>query len=224
MHLAAWHCGHRPPVSDPTIHDVNVNGTFHVLEAARSAGVRALIYGSSMAIGHGSVYGLSKVIGEALARGFHERTNAPTVVLRYHAFTPRPYLDFGLRLLANGVDRADVAAATLAAVRAALAGEVGLFTTIVHTDHRLPPDVAADFAGRGADHYRDRVPAGMAALARRGITLPRAVERHDLSAAAETLGWRPAVTFETFLHDLARREAAGLPIDTLVVPGGLLPA
>ena len=49
VHLAAWHSGHTPPVSDPTIFAVNVDGTFQVLEACREHGVRALVFASSMA-------------------------------------------------------------------------------------------------------------------------------------------------------------------------------
>ena len=35
IHLAAWHSGHMPPVSDDTIFAVNVDDTFNVLEACR---------------------------------------------------------------------------------------------------------------------------------------------------------------------------------------------
>src|SRR5947209_5890381 len=49
IHLAAWHSGHRPPVSDPTIFAVNVGGTFHVIEACRAAGIQRLVFASSMA-------------------------------------------------------------------------------------------------------------------------------------------------------------------------------
>jgi len=51
VHLAAWHSGHRPPVSDATIFAVNVDGTFNVLEACREFGVGALVFASSMAYG-----------------------------------------------------------------------------------------------------------------------------------------------------------------------------
>lgn len=35
VHLAAWHCAHKPPVSDETIFAVNADGTFHLLQACR---------------------------------------------------------------------------------------------------------------------------------------------------------------------------------------------
>lgn len=54
VHLAAWHCAHQPPVSDPTIWAVNVDGTFNTFEACREAGVKAIVYASSMAYGWGA--------------------------------------------------------------------------------------------------------------------------------------------------------------------------
>src|SRR4051812_33760367 len=62
IHLAAWHCGHVPPVSDDTIFAVNVDGTFNVVESCRKHGVKALVFASSMAYGHGSVYSVTKVL------------------------------------------------------------------------------------------------------------------------------------------------------------------
>src|SRR4051812_48816684 len=55
IHLAAWHCAHKPPVSDETIFAVNVDGTFNVIQAARKHKVKALVFASSMAYGFGSV-------------------------------------------------------------------------------------------------------------------------------------------------------------------------
>src|SRR5690242_17290077 len=97
VHLAAWHSGHRPPVSDPTIFAVNVDGTFHVTEACRAHGVQRLVFASSMAYGWGSVYSVTKVLGEDLCRCFQQMTSASVVMLRYHAFVPGPYLDYGAR-------------------------------------------------------------------------------------------------------------------------------
>lgn len=154
IHLAAWHSAHQPPVSDATIFAVNVDGTFNVLEACRGEGVGAMVFASSMAYGWGSIYGVTKVLGEELCRAYHEITGAAIAMLRYHEFVPAPYLTFGPRLLRNGVDRADVATATLAALRATVDRRVELFRTIVHTDHGMPPAVIADFRHLGPD-WRD---------------------------------------------------------------------
>ena len=218
IHLAAWHSAHRPPVSDPTIFAVNVDGTFHILEACREQGVKAFVFASSMAYGWGSVYGVTKVIGEDLCRAYQQMTGGAFVLLRYHEFIPRPYLEFGARLLRNGVDRRDVAAATVAALKAAEEGRVTLFRTIVHTDHGMPREVIEDFRARGPEWCEAQVPGARALFQKYEIGLPDRVEQHDLSEAAQVLGWRPAVGFADFLRDLKARDARGEDVRSLRVP------
>lgn len=221
VHLAAWHCAHVPPVSDTTIFAVNVDGTYNVIEACREHGVRALIYASSMAYGWGSVYSVTKVLGEDLCRMFHEVTGVPVASLRYHDFVPKGYLEFGAKLLRNGVDRRDVATATVAALKAALDGRYKRFTTIVHTDHGMPSAVVQDFRRLGPDWCEERMPGTLGLLEKYSLDLPERVEQHDLSEAAETLGWRPAVGFLDFLADLKRRDEVGEDVRALWTPSDL---
>ncbi len=221
VHLAAWHSAHRPPVSDATIFAVNVDGTFNVLEACRAEGVGALVFASSMAYGWRGVYAVTKVLGEELCRAYHEMTGASVVVLRYHEFIPAPYLEFGPRLLRNGVDRADVAAATLAALRATLERRAGLFRTIVHTDHGMPPEVVEDFRRLGPAWCEERLPGARGLIEKYALELPERVEQHDLSEAARVLRWKPSVGFLDFLRDLKEREARGEDVSALRVPGEL---
>jgi UDP-glucuronate 4-epimerase len=57
LHLAA-RAGVRPSIAQPQLYyDTNVNGTLHLLEAARSVGIERFILASSS-----SVYGISKVV------------------------------------------------------------------------------------------------------------------------------------------------------------------
>ena len=191
IHLAAWHSAHRPPVSDATIWAVNVDGTFNVFEACRASGVQAIVYASSMAYGWGNVYGLTKVVGEEMGRSYHEMTGAAIAMLRYHEFVPAPYLTFGPRLLRNGVDRSDVARATIASLRAALDRRFGLFTTIVHTDHGIPADVLAEFPGLGPDWLEGQVPGAKDLIVKHDLPLPERVELHDLSEASDDPGLAP---------------------------------
>jgi nucleoside-diphosphate-sugar epimerase len=221
VHLAAWHCGHHPPVSDETIHAVNVDGTFNLFMACRRRKIRALVYASSMAYGWGSVYSLSKVLGEEMCRAYREWTGAAVAVLKYHAFVPGPYLDYGARLLRNGVDRADVARATLAALEAALQNKIELFTTIVHTNHHMPGEVAGDFRRLGPDWLERQLTGARELIRKYELHLPEQVEQHDLSAAARTLGWEPRVGFVEFMQDLEQRDRDGLPVRELIVPGEL---
>jgi nucleoside-diphosphate-sugar epimerase len=221
IHLAAWHCAHQPPVSDDTIFAVNVDGTYNVLEACRREGIQSIVYASSMAYGWWSVYGVSKVIGEELCRAYHEMTGAAIAMLRYHEFIPRPYIEFGARLLRNGVDRRDIASATLAALTAADKRNFKLFGTIVHTDHGMPENVRSNFRSLGPEWSEQQVPGAKVLLDKYSIPLPDQVEQHDLSEAENILGWKPQIGFIEFLRDLKKRDELGLDIAGLIVPSEL---
>lgn len=219
VHLAAWHCAHEPPVSDETIFAVNVEGTFNVVQACRTHGVSAVVFASSMAYGWGGVYSVTKVIGEDLWRMHHESTGASVALLRYHDFVPKPYLAWGAKLLRNGVDRRDVASATVAALRGVVDRKVDLFRTIAHTNHGMPDAVAADFAGHGRNWCEEQVPGSAALLDRYKIGLPAQVEQHDLTEADHLLDWRPRYGIVEFLTDLQRRDARGEDVHSLWAPG-----
>ncbi|MGC4190232.1 MAG: NAD(P)-dependent oxidoreductase [Thermomicrobiales bacterium] len=222
IHLAAWHSAHRPPVSDATIFAVNIDGTFNVFEACRAQGVQAIVYASSMAYGWDNVYGLTKVLGEEMCRSYHEITGASIAILRYHEFVPAPYLTFGPRLLRNGVDRQDVAEATVAALTAAIGHRFGLFRTIVHTAHGIPNDVLADFPAKGPAWLESQVPGASDLIAKYELLLPERVEQHDLSEVSDVIGWTPKVGFLDFLRDLQARDARGEDVRALVVPDTMI--
>jgi uronate dehydrogenase len=90
----------------PVIREANIEGTFQVFEAARRAGVRRVVYASSNhAVGFTPVgteqpadlpprpdtlYGVSKVFGEALARYYVDRYAMQIACLRIGTFEPRP--------------------------------------------------------------------------------------------------------------------------------------
>ncbi len=221
VHLAAWHCAHVPPVSDATIFAVNVDGTFNVLEACRENGIKTLIYASSMAYGLGGVYSATKVIGEDLCTMYHNITGAAVAMLRYHDFVPKPYLAFGAKLLRNGVDRRDVADATVAALYAGAERRIGLFRTIVHTNHGMPADVQANFSSLGAAWCEMQVPGAEDLIRRYEISLPDHVEQHNLTEARALIGWEPKIGFLDFLRDLQLRDANGEDCSALFTPSDL---
>jgi uronate dehydrogenase len=88
--------------------DVNINGTYVVLEAARASGVPRVIYASSnhavgfQPVNQGSVasdylfprpdslYGVSKVAGESLSSYFHDHYDLDVVCLRIGSYRERP--------------------------------------------------------------------------------------------------------------------------------------
>jgi UDP-glucose 4-epimerase len=85
--------------------DVNIQGTFNVLEACIATGVRRLVYSSSASVYGDAVeepmtedhpfnntnfYGATKIAGEAMARALHHRYGLPFVGLRYmNVYGPR---------------------------------------------------------------------------------------------------------------------------------------
>lgn len=97
VHLAAmWllHCKDYPR----TAFDVNIAGTFNVLEACVNHGTERLVYSSSASVYGDAVevpmteshpfnnrnfYGATKIAGEAMCRAFHDRYNLSYVGLRY---------------------------------------------------------------------------------------------------------------------------------------------
>ncbi|HYC02696.1 MAG TPA: NAD-dependent epimerase/dehydratase family protein [Azospirillaceae bacterium] len=85
--------------------DVNVRGTFNVMEACVRQGVKRLVYSSSASVYGDAVsepmtedhpfnntnfYGATKIAGEAMLRAFHHRYKLPFVGLRYmNVYGPR---------------------------------------------------------------------------------------------------------------------------------------
>ncbi|GJL65317.1 MAG: NAD dependent epimerase/dehydratase [Nitrospirales bacterium] len=85
--------------------DVNIQGTFNVLEACRDNNVQRLVYSSSASVYGDAVeepmtedhpfnnknfYGATKIAGEAMATAFHHRYDLPVVGLRYmNVYGPR---------------------------------------------------------------------------------------------------------------------------------------
>lgn len=85
--------------------DVNVRGTFNVMEACTKAGVQRLVYSSSASVygdaisepmtedhpfNNKNFYGATKICGEAMLRAFHHRYGLDYVGLRYmNVYGPR---------------------------------------------------------------------------------------------------------------------------------------
>lgn len=123
FHLAAlWllHC-HEFPRS---AYEVNIGGTFNVLEACRDAAVEKLVYSSSASVygdaleipmteehpfNNENFYGATKIAGEAMLEAFHHRYGLQYAALRYmNVYGARQdYLGTYIAVIMSMLDRID---------------------------------------------------------------------------------------------------------------------
>lgn len=208
VHLAAYHGGYSPPPTDPTRFQVNVVGTFNVMQACLKKGVRRVVWASSTAaLSKKGVYSMTKVLGEDLCDYYHLTHGFQIAMMRYGSFTSCDLVTYGQRLLGHGVDRRDCVEATVRAVDLLARGRPLFGRYIVMPSHPRGDGECAEFGGRWKDVLAR---AGSAELVERhGIKLPRSVARHDLSSARADLGFVPRYSFETFLAELKEKDATG---------------
>jgi UDP-glucose 4-epimerase len=123
FHLAAlwlYECVHEPRKAL----EVNVEGTFNVLEAAHAAGVRKIVYSSSASVygdalaipmtedhpfNNRTMYGATKIAGEQFHRAFNEQHGLDWVGLRYmNVYGPRmDYRGAYVSVIMKVLDRLD---------------------------------------------------------------------------------------------------------------------
>jgi UDP-glucose 4-epimerase len=123
FHLAAlwlFECVHEPRSAV----DVNIVGTFNVIEAAQRAGVRKVVYSSSASVygdalftpmtedhpfNNRTTYGATKIAGEQLFRAFYEQHKLNYAALRYmNIYGPRmDYRGTYVSVIMKVLDRID---------------------------------------------------------------------------------------------------------------------
>ena len=226
IHAAAWHGIHLRDHPPRDFWELNVDGTYNVLEAAADAGAGRLVLSSTMGVygdssrpdddgpavrvhealplRPGDIYGHSKVIAERLVAFFERARGIRAVALRYGMFVPEPFGHYGVRMIYGGVDARDVAAANVAALgQLAKPGRFtayNIFSSLPFDDEDLAlmrDDPMAAIKRHWADADE---------LLRRVDARPwgpiNAV--YDISKAERELGWRPRFGFATFLEALRR--------------------
>lgn len=228
VHAAAIHGVHLRDHAPEQFHDLNLTGTFNTWEAAVAAGVRGLVFSSTMGV-YGArrrpprddavvglheglpllpsdIYGYTKVAGEEMCRYYGRRHGVPSVALRYGMFVPEPFFREGIRLLYGGVDARDVARAVVAAMDALVDGGIRWDAYNVES---LVPFAEGDGPELRADPLAvvDRYHPGAGELLRgRGVErLAPVTEFYPMARAEEALGFRPQRNFEQWLAELRAR-------------------
>lgn len=220
LHTPAWHGMHSRVKTEVDFWRLNVDGTFWMLQAARSAGISRFVFISSMSwFGHYEKYGFTKRVGEELCE-YHRRENGLRyVTVRPHDFTPwgTDFLRYGARLLYGGVDREDVLDCVVASVDH-LAGEVPADGPEGHIVHAVRANAFTEeqVQGWSEDPHGtcEAVFPGSADLLRRHpmdiAARPSVVE----PVGAAQIGYRPTRHFGTFLQELAELDAKNAVPDT----------
>lgn len=205
VHLPAWHGIHSAVRTEVDFWRLNVDGTFWVLQAARSAGVRRMVFLSSQSWhGHYEKYGFTKRIGEELLAYHHARHELAYVAVRPHDLTPWngdwPQR-YGARLLYGGVDREDV----LDAIQCAVVHVASTPDAELVLDATRPNVFTAEQLKGWTDdpvaHLEAIFPGAADAVERHGLDVTGVPEIVPEEGRAET-GYAPSRDFGTFLGRL----------------------
>lgn len=224
VHGAAWHGMHLRDHPARDFWELNVDGTYNLLEAAVSAGANRFVlsstmgvYGSSsqpdpdgpavrvheaLPLRPGDIYGQSKVMAERLLDYFGRVNGMRGVALRYGMFVPEPFVHSAVRMLYGGVDARDVAAANVAALRrtsgAAGFAAYNIFSALPFDDEDLEP-LRTEPMRVVERHWPDAPEL----LAQAGGKLWGPIHTvYDSGRAGRELDWQARVGFGEFLDGL----------------------
>lgn len=225
VHAAAWHGVHLRDHTPRDFWELDVDGTFNVLEAAAEAGVRRFVLSSTMGVYGASsrpdadgpavrvheplplrpddIYGESKVIAERLTRFYEETRGIRAIALRYGMFVPEPFGHYGVRMLYGGVDERDVASANVAALKRleqpGRFAAYNVFSSLPFTDDDLEP-LRTD----PMSVVRRYWPNTDSVLRSVGAKLWGPINTvYDSSAAERDLGWRARYGFDSFVRGVS---------------------
>lgn len=205
VHLPAWHGVHSRSRTEADFWRLNVDGTFWMLQAARSEGVGRVVFMSSQSWHHHyDKYGFTKRVGEELMAYHHAEHGVAYVSIRPHDLTP--WQDdwpqrYGARLLYGGVDRDDVLDAVLC--------------SIDHLDSHPEAELVLDatrpnvFSDDQLQHWAEDpvarldaiFPGAADAVARYGLDITKKPQLVPEGGRRET-GYAPSRHFGTFLEHL----------------------
>lgn len=217
VHIAAWHGIHevtgQKNVRD--FWDLNVNGTFNVLETATWSRVPHFVYISSTSVeDRYGVYGHTKVLGEEMCRAYAARHGLNVIILRPRAFIPpwntavyATYTDWAKWFWGGAVHINDVAQAVRLSVMA-----------LQHQQFAEPPVLVVDGAyeytavdletwdadGPGST-FRRVYPDMEALVLKHGLNPAQKPKVYDISETCQTLGYQPQYSLKNLLAELAEK-------------------
>ena len=223
VHIAAWHGYHefhklRTPFE---FWDLNVTGTFNVLEAAVRAGITNVVFMSSTSIEErSSIYGSTKILAEELCRHYALRHNLNIIILRPRAFIPywnrtvyQDYIEWAHWFWGGAVHINDVAQATILGIdilsRQHFAEPPALVVDGAY-DYSAEQLANWDVDGPGST-FRHTYPDHEALVLQFGLDPAQKPTTYDLSLTTKILGYQPQFSLGNLLAELAEYGRSGPP-------------
>lgn len=224
IHIAAWHGVHefRKEKDAYDFWDLNVTGTFNVLQGAAEAGISNFIFISSTSIDERfGIYGHTKVLNEEMMRAYAERHGMSIIALRPRAFIPHwnrtiynSYIDWAQWFWGGAVHINDVAQAVMRSVEFLATGEKlaePLFLTVDGAYEFTDDDLKSwDSSGVGTT-FAKYYPQYLDVVRQYGLDPGKKPKRLDISETRRVINYQPQFSLKNLLEELAEFGAEGPP-------------
>lgn len=223
VHIAAWHGIHEAlgQKSVTEFWDVNVTGTFNVLEAARQVGIDRIVNISSTSVyDTDQFYGDTKRLAEQVAQIYATRYGMHMISLRPRAFIPywnqavyADYVAWARWFWGGAVHIDDVAQAVVQSLDVLGRGDgVGHVTLDLDSAYEYTRADLDNWDADGPGSTFRRVYRHHVALAQRyGLPMDEKPRPLDISETRRHLGYAPRFSLGTLLAELAQYGEAGPP-------------
>ncbi|MCA9900818.1 MAG: NAD(P)-dependent oxidoreductase [Anaerolineales bacterium] len=223
VHIAAWHGIHEVTGQRDAFDfwDVNVTGTFNVLETAVRANITKFVYISSTSVEERfGVYGHTKVLGEEIAQTYVVRHGVNLIALRPRAFIPhwntdtyKNYLEWTNWFWGGAVHIDDVAQATLLTVDRLVQNPPKNYLCLtVDGAYDYSPDVLANWDADGpGSSFAKQYPNFVALAEKYGLPVAKRPSLKNITQTVQELGYQPRFSLQNLLEELAKFGSAGPP-------------
>jgi UDP-glucose 4-epimerase len=218
VHIAAWHGLHefRQTKDAYDFWDVNVTGTFNVFEAAHRAGIERLVYISSTSVEERfGLYGHTKVLGEEIARTYHERHRMNVLTLRPRAFIPHwnkdtysNFIEWAKWFWGGAVHIQDVKQGTLKALDS-LSRPLDYAALVLDSAHEYTEGDLTDW--QELESFRKYYAPYEELALRYGLDPALKPSHYDMSNTKAILDYKPEYSLLNLLQELETYGEAGSP-------------
>ena len=223
VHIAAWHGIHEVHGEKNAydFFDLNVRGTFEVLEAASCLGITKIVFISTTSVHRPETrYGSSKILAEYIAEHYKKHRNMSVITLRPRAFIPywnrdvySNYIEWARWFWKGAVHIDDVASAVLLSIDLIASQQLGQNLTLTldsayeYTDADLD-DWDADGAGSTFKKYYSEYYDLAISYGLDPTVKPRKL---DISETVRWLDYKPSYSLRSLLSELAAYGDSGPP-------------